>query len=380
MNRAYEPLYVPALRMKTGELLGLSGLSPDVAGCILPRMIIPPSEERDLKGQLSLFSGDKIPDISGSISPYWRNREVLVDFEHIVDEFDESRIDVWLPKMFEMARKSQVKAIPAISGELFIKCNNVAFRNSISSEFFAKAAVVISSSSVLDREFLEKVFGKVADIGVSQSECVVIVDFSDSDFTVSEIVSPIISGVLETIQAMGKWKKIAFQGTNYPEKNPAEPDSYYTVPRNEWIAWRKATKFEIRENDQMIFGDYAADCAKISFGGKGGKPIRHYRYTTPEAWIVQRGPSEGKHESSMKKVCEKIIASDYFAGRDFSSADDFIYKTAKGFDGPGNAKDWRAVNTTHHITQVVYDIGVARGMNFSRKKTREASEQISMFE
>jgi hypothetical protein len=47
MAAAILPSYVPALRMKAGELAGLRNLAPDVASRVLPRMIVPPREERD---------------------------------------------------------------------------------------------------------------------------------------------------------------------------------------------------------------------------------------------------------------------------------------------------------------------------------------------
>jgi hypothetical protein len=57
----------------------------------------------------------------------------------------------------------------------------------------------------------------------------------------------------------------------------------------------------------------------------------------------------------------RILNSGRFADRTFSAADDYIFRTAQGQAGPGNAATWRAVNTTHHITRVVADIGHVRG-------------------
>jgi hypothetical protein len=73
-----QPSYVPALRMKAGELAGLYHLAPDVADRVLPRMIVPPREERDEALQLQLFKTEDAPSIAGPLT-FWRNRSVLIE-------------------------------------------------------------------------------------------------------------------------------------------------------------------------------------------------------------------------------------------------------------------------------------------------------------
>jgi hypothetical protein len=129
----------------------------------------------------------------------------------------------------------------------------------------------------------------------------------------------------------------------------------------------------------MLFGDYAADCAKMMFGESGGRAIRHYRYATPDSWIVQRGAASGSDASAMRDVCQRIVANSAFAGRSFSSADEYIFLTSTGEAGPGNSTTWRAVNTTHHVTRVVADIGGVRGFALRRRAFRDLQEQLSLF-
>ena len=117
-------------------------------------------------------------------------------------------------------------------------------------------------------------------MGLSPGECSIIVDFGGaaSDFARPEIVAPIIGGALETLQELGPWRQIKFQGTNYPDKHPAESGGSCMVPRNEWKAWRQAVRFEPATAEHMIFGDYAADCATMTFGEGAPRPIPHGSY------------------------------------------------------------------------------------------------------
>ena len=79
MATAPLPSYVPALRMKAGELAGLRNLGPDVADRVLPRVIVPPLEERDDTLQAQLFAAEDDPNIADALAAPWRGRSVLVE-------------------------------------------------------------------------------------------------------------------------------------------------------------------------------------------------------------------------------------------------------------------------------------------------------------
>lgn len=371
--------YNPALRMKAGELEGLGALASDIADRTLPRMIVPPPEERDKDFQTALFETDAQPDIAKAMATAWPRRDVLIDPTFLLDEFERSRSGIWLPKMFENAWNRNVRAIPMAQADDFLADVVEAFKAAANHPWAIKLGIIMPSDDLTDTEVLNRVIDKLAAIGCSPEECLITADFSEADFTQPDFVADVIEGVLDVLKSSALWKQIAFQGTNYPEKNPALPGGYYQVPRNEWIAWRRAVRLDPKTAEEMIFGDYAADCSKMKFGGKGGRAIRHYRYATSDAWYVQRGLDTGTHEENMRAVCMGIVASGLFAGRDFSSADDQIYLSSRGLSGPGNAKNWRAVNTTHHITRVITDIGSVRGIAFAKKQVSEPAEQMDLF-
>ena len=216
----------------------------------------------------------------------------------------------------------------------------------------------------------------MASLELNASDCAVLADFAGAEFSNPAIVAPIIGGALETLQEIGPWRHIIFQGTHYPEVNPAKDGMVEIWPRNEWLAWRDAVRFDPTTAEHMIFGDYAADCAKMTFGGGGAPAIRHIRYTTPDSWRVQRAPKEGKDTQRMHAVYKAIAQSSDFAGDGFSSADAFIATGARNaMAGPGNSTTWRQLNTTHHITQVVNDIAKVRGISI---KLAPASKEVQL--
>lgn len=361
MTKKKAPLYAPALRMKAGELEGVRLLAGDVADCVLPRFIVPPFDERDPDMPLPL-SMDRVPDISVALSSAWRGRPALIDATYILDEFGREQATHWLPAMLRMARAKGVEAIPAAFLSDIADCG-AAYLAAIDRTGATKFALIVSSDEMIGPDLQASLNAALATLGVTAGECIVIAEFTDVEFSEPSIVAPIVNGTLENLQDYGLWQYIVFQGSHYPDKNPADPGATEFWPRNEWRAWKLAVRFDPATAQHMIFGDFAADCSRIEFGGSGGKAIRHLRYTVGDSWRVERGPKLGSDREAMHYVYSKIAGSSDFAGAGFSKADAYIAHAAANLNAPhGNARNWREINTTHHITQVVNDIARVRGI------------------
>lgn len=379
MKKQSKPVYSPALRLKAGELEGLRQLAPDVADCILPRFIVPPQSERD-ETQPLLFEVEKVPDISPALAAHWRDRPVLIDSTFIIDEYGRDRLVGWLPSMFERARKARVRVIPAALLSDLGAIETPAFREAIATAEHVKFAICVPSDEMVGPEFTIAMNEALDHLGLTPADCAVIADFSAAEFSNPDIVAPIIGGALETLQDFGPWQLIIFQGTHFPDKNPADHGSVEIWPRNEWHSWRKAVKLDPTTAEYMIFGDYAADCAKMSFG-KGGMAIRHLRYTTGENWRIQRGAKTGSDKKIMHDVYKGIVESGQFPGAGFSEADAYIARAAADANaGPGIAKTWRQLNTTHHVTVVVSALAEVRGIVIAKGDGNFANRQLSLLD
>lgn len=373
-----QPSYVPALRMKAGELEGLRDLAPDVADRVLPRMIIPPPEEREDALQAQLLKAEGSPNVADALAAHWWGRPVLVDSTYLIPDLGRETVGCWLPEMFARARRAGVLAIPLVALPDLTSDTREAFKAACGAGP-TRLAVAVSADDLVGPDALFPLLRHLEAMRLAPSDCSIVADFSASDFADPDIVAPIIGGALELLQEVGTWGQVVFQGTNYPDKNLAEPGGNYRVLRNEWRAWCKAVGFDPATAEHMLFGDYAADCATMTFGGRGRRAIRHYRYTTPDAWIIERGADQGADAVAMRDVCRRIVASRDFAGRSFSAADECIFLTARGDIGPGTATRWRAVNTTHHITRVVADIGRVRGFVLRQRADGAPPSQGSLF-
>lgn len=375
-------IYVPSLRMKKGELEGLRTLRVDVADCILPLLIVPPLRERDSGSQEALFPpSEAIPDVGGILSKYWPRRPTFVDPRALFKEYGIEKAVNWLPELFKRARNLDVLAIPIASLVDLEKIGVSAFRDSLPRNYGLKFGLRIQSGDMTDPNLNERVQSVLSSMGLIPAECSVFADFTDADLSDHSLVAPIIRAALEQLQTFGQWMFVVFQGTHYPETNPAKPGQTISHPRNEWRAWSEAVKFDPSTAEQMVFGDFAADSAKIDFGGKGGRPIPHCRYTTDTHWLVVRGGETGSTLKIMKDVFKRVLDSGEFSGSSFSEADAYIDDVARNnSESVGSASTWRQVNTAHHITRVVADMAKVRGIPITELPHSPTGAQLALLE
>jgi hypothetical protein len=263
--------------------------------------------------------------------------------------------------MIGNARERRPKIIPAAKLADLGGGEVQAFRSVLDQETGLVFALVLASGDLADNAVLLTIRRVLDGLGVSPSECVMVIDFSDADLSSAEMAEPIIRYGVELVQELGPWRRIVFQGTGFPEKNPAEDGGRHMVRPTEWLAWNHVIAVDPSMFGQLTFGDYAADCAKM-IAGKGGMAIPHLRYTCEENWLVQRGRKlSGSHKAVMGAVCRAIMGSGHFSGAGFSRADTAIAALADGVGGAGTATTWRQFNTTHHITAVVSALARMRG-------------------
>lgn len=370
-------LYSPALRLKAGELEGVRQLATDVADCVLPRFIVPPRGDRDDAPELPL-EDDRCPDVGVRLAAHWQDRPLLLDCSYILDEFGRERMPTWLPRMIGDARERRAKVVPAAKLVDLGAGDIQAFRSVLDQETGFAFALVLASGDLADTAVLSNIRRALDGLNVSPRECAIVLDFSDADLSSPDMAEPIIRYGVELVQELGPWRRIVFQGTGFPEKNPAEDGGHHMVRRTEWLAWNHVVAADPAMLDQLTFGDYAADCAKMATG-RGGRAIPHLRYTCEEAWLVQRGRKlDGSRKAVMAAVCRAITASGHFSGAAFSSADTGIAALADGVGGAGTARTWRQFNTTHHITSVIAALARMRGSSIKAGSAPAAQLQFAV--
>lgn len=371
--------YAPVLRLKQGEYFALADLRPDVAAHVIPHLIPPPPKERDPEKGRPLLPVEMVYETAKRVAQYWALRPCLLDPRFLFEPLGEAEATVWLRSLFKVATASGGRPIPVFELADY-EGDRLPGILTVVDGVGVGVAIRLSLTDLVDvklRERLHRVL--VTQLRLKPDSCTLILDMSQADLALPD-VHDVIVGFYERVTEVGLWHNVIFQGTNYPEKNPAVAGGIASVERREWEAWKAAVASDEVVKRGLMYGDFASDSAKFNFARKGGRTIPHYRYATTTDWIVNRGKKDKRLKDVMPSLARAITESDRFAGRGFSHADRMISDTALGLSGPGNATTWRRINIGHHITRVVTDLGAIRGFEIFKMSDELPALQRSLFD
>lgn len=374
-----KPVYFPVVRLKEGERNALISLATPVADRIAPLFVLPPPKERDTETG-RVLSQDEFIHLSGTrIGQYWPMRACYVECRYLFKEYGYENSEMWLPRLFEAARNSNGLPVPLVSLENAVGASAAAFKKTLPADLDIKLGLRVCFGDLGDDDLKSRITAALASMGVSSRQTVVFLDFADADLSEPAVISEFLGSAFQTLQELGVWARIVFQGTNYPEKNPATPGTMIKVPRTEWQAWSQLVANDQDAFQHLAYGDYAADSAKFVFKNGGAVPIRHFRYCGDQDWYVSRGLADISQGEAMQAVAKTLLKSGAYMGRQFSKGDDRIYQIANGLCGGGNAQIWREINIGHHITKVICDLGKLYGFTIEPVKVEEDVQQKELF-
>lgn len=367
--------YVPTLRMKRGELMGLALLADDVAAQVLPRMILMPRAKGSGAVSLSGIDDGGRPNIGKLLHSHWGNRPVMVEASHVLDEFGRDGMATWYPAMFGLARTLGTSPVPLVRAEDFCSADRSIYA-AAAGEGQVRLAFVVDYSDAVDLDHMNELVTNLCATGISAQSCAILIDFSKADLTNPSLVSGVIENALDSVQRAAPWMLISFQGTTFPDTNWSSPGRTLQHVRGEWASWCEAVKFCRDTAQNLVFGDFCADHAVISAGG-GGKAYPHLRYTTGSHWLVTRAEDGLDRANGMRSVGCASLNHDQFDGAGYSAADREISLLGSGYRGAGTPSEWRSFAVTHHITKVVSSIGAIRGFGIARANPL-LPEQLSL--
>lgn len=367
-------VYSPVLRLKEGEYTALGQLPTDVLARLLPLFVVPPPQEHDPELQRALTPSELIVMPGRRLGKHWPLRPCLLDPSYLYRKLGSDHASEWLPTLFRTAvaanaRPILVSDLRTVEGKCF-EAIRTTVRN-VTHSF----ALRISLEELSRSDLRARIHSVLPKLVLKPQECFLILDFGRAEMSDPQVVGDILLAEFQKMMEIGLWGQMIWHGTSYPEKNPASSGQNAELPRNEWLAWNRASDLDTGLQKNLMYGDFAADSAKFNFSSGGIAPIPHYRYSTPTKWIVVRASIAARTKDAMKEVAARIVGSVHFAGRSFSNGDKYIADTAVDRDGPGNATTWRRVNTIHHLTRVVTDLGPHRGYQIVERIDTPEPEQ-----
>jgi hypothetical protein len=132
-----------------------------------------------------------------------------------------------------------------------------------------------------------------------------------------------------------------------------DKNGQYIRPREDWLFWHahKNARLERRPT----YGDYGIQHALYKEPPERSNPSASIRYTSDDYWVIMRGeglfnedgPGNAQYGANAQLLCER----EEFCGRSFSYGDKYIHNLSNGF-GTGTPETLLRAGTNHHITFV----------------------------
>lgn len=354
-------VYFPIMKALTAEFSALAELKPDSADQVIPLFELPGVPNRKAYRESSTPITEFIGDTSESIGELWAGKYVMFDAYHWSPTETTEHGEHIIPYAYEALNFWGVKAVPVVGydrwgvqeyelalqsisrkhkGKFCIRLDHTAFEDSAEPEFF--------------QENLDEI---ISLLELQPSNCHVVLDFEDVTSTAVIDLMSKFESLFNLIAGYG-FMSYSIAGCSLPKTiNIAvkKPNTCGVVLRKEMLLWRNAR--QLFPNIPIYFGDYGVRGPGTNEGVRNKHTNGKIRYTIDKEYYIARGqsismPPKGEQ---MWELANKIIMSGHYLGPDFSWGDSEILRCSNR-KFKGNAGQWIAIDTNHHLTYVVAEV------------------------
>jgi hypothetical protein len=330
--------YMPVLKGRQGEFSAVAQLASAAVRRVLPIFEVPPSGQGPIKDayNFAVRVRDSLPaDLS-----------IAVDVRYLSDPTDGPRRP--LRDVADDLAAFDIPMLPvAHLDDHKGRMRDVAY----AAEVHSGNAVLRLGDDTSDPDDIdaEERLGRLDNLaGLATEQCHLVLDVFElrSERDVSR-VEPVVRKCVSWAQRY-TWRSITVAGGAMPESISNLPTGVPTpVRRLDMSLWRRLQELGLG------YADYGIAHPRMT--GQGWPPMPSLRYTNDEVWWIYRWPQDKLAAPAMFDLCKALVAADHWTakGPDFSWGDQQIAARAARNGGPGNATNWRAWATSHHIAHVL---------------------------
>jgi hypothetical protein len=352
--------YSASLRLKEGEVTACAKLPWNAKSRIAPIFVAAPPSDRDPKKRRPLTNDELIIENGIRIAKAWGAASCMLDPRYLELRFGRENCDDWMPAIFREARLSGARPGVVV---------NLADANGQMLGAYAKAlkeaqtypAIRLTLNDMQLPELYVLLSAVLGALGCVPADTVLILDFGSASIGDVSIAADVIVAAFDRVGSYGRWHRVIASMTSYPEVNPAEQGELILLPRTETAIWRHVLNSEHIDRATAIMGDFGPDSSKFVFKAGGVAPIPHYRYSTPDKWLVVRGTRTGDQAHNVRAIAQKLVDHELFMGPDFSFGDWYYAQSARG-RVVGSPTEWRAANVNHHLQFIVRHLALELGL------------------
>lgn len=337
--------YVPILKWKRGERVGLRNLSDEIKNKIKPMFVIVGDINPDNFGKEIVKNyGSELPFYLDFHPNLVERNPIFVDdaITKIVTDLD---LNIFLIPVISLNKEDSY--IKTLKKHITKFKNGICFRLGLPDFDF----------------FREKGDSFIKTLGIPASDIDLIIDLGQLTHPLEllEDLAGITISLINTLIKIG-FKSITVSGTAFPETLAGRtPNHISSIDRKELIVWDYVHK----KYPNVSFGDYAADDPDEIELKTNLIIVPTIRYTHSEVWFIARGkydPKKPRDFSQYHKLSKMLISQkDIYLGKDFSLGDLRINDCANtdccgSGCNHGNPESWVQIATNHHITYVTRQI------------------------
>ncbi len=353
--------YFPILKALAAEFSALENAKSKHADRLVPVFEIPKVPDTKKYNQSSTPKAEFIHDVCQGIGGIWEGKAAMFDIyqwdpaeviesgEHVASHVYNSLksvgveiipvvgYDRWSVQDYQLALKSVSRGH---AGIFCIRLDHIAFEDSAEPDFF--------------QENLEDILNVLE---LSPKNCHLILDFEDvTPIAVIDLLSK-FETLFALVTSYG-FMSYSIAGCSLPKAiNEAvkKPNTCGTVLRKEMLLWKGAR--EIFPKMPIFFGDYGVRGPNSNQGVPSPHTNGKIRYTIDQEYFIARGqsnqlPPKGEQ---MWRLAQIIVNSVHYLGPQFSWGDKEIMRCSNK-EFKGNAGQWIAIDTSHHLAHVVVEV------------------------
>lgn len=347
-----DPIYIPMLRAKAGEIDAIGRLAPATQGLVCPMLDFPKQKPEDGRS-LASYLGEKIHEITKS----WGTvNKIFFDFSRYEPDVEVAGGQHIVDYVFGIARQSRLKPIPVVGPvsmrgpgtHYFEAVSRVATRDG------RGVAVRVPYEDFVTPKGLERVLKETLDlVSIEPASADVLLDAGSLALVPPEsrddlVFAEILRTAATTVQASG-YRRVVCTASNFPDSMVRHvKGDVLRVPRIEFRVWRlliRDPKFKF-----LRYGDYGViHPAQVESGARVIPPSR-VRITTDDEYVLYKGSRD-----EIRAVSAAALRGGDLDGR-ISWGASAVRECAEGFGSSGSPADWVARDTNMHIENTVATI------------------------
>jgi hypothetical protein len=348
--------YVPVLKWRQGEYQALLRLDEARSDRVVPLIEVTPPEFDFEEGKEKKTLEKQLEPFAKRLKAKWGSRPAFLETSLLKPTARMPGGVHPLTYLLEQAREHGGWLTPVTSLE-----RDLAHYNAVAAAVKVDGrgiAIRCSLEEIADPDFPKNLDKLAVDLAGELSEVDLIIDLAAKNFDPLEDLADLIAGILQADPIYDNVRNLVLIGTSFPASMADIKGPSQTIPRSEWLLYKKVVAKLPAGFEPPIFGDYAISSADMPKGDmRLLKPSASVRYAIDDGWLITKGSNVRDNGfEQFRARCGDVVTSGLAYPAGYSAGSDYVRGCHAKTEKTGNLTTWRWVGTNHHITKVVDDL------------------------